>query len=379
MASANTLTNLTNIFYEAADIVARERVGSINAVTIDANAAGVAVGQSITSHVAPVATLGDITPGATAPDAGGEALGSVSLTINKLRRGQFQWTGEEVASVSGREAVIMRDQIAQRLRAFSAEISADINAAAKAAASRAYGVSGVTPFGTADDLSDLGAMHRILDDNGAPMSDRMYVGNGAVFQNLRSKHGILLKVNESGGNGLLQTGDIPAIEGFGMFQDRYVSAPVTVGSGASYVIDGTGNTAAGSTTLKLKTGTGTILAGDVITIGAFKYVVKTALTGGLVVINAPGLQAAAADGDAVTVNAAFTGNLAFHKSAILLAARTPLLPNGDAGVATFVTDPVTGLTYRFAHYYGYMQNHFELQLAWGVKAVKSEFIALNLG
>lgn len=109
--------------------------------------------------------------------------------------------------------------------------------------------------------------------------------------------------------------------------------------------------------------------------------VKTALTSTLVEINAPGLVAAVVDGDTVTVNAAYVGNVAFHKSAILLAARAPAMPVGGDGAADVldVTDPNTGITYQFALYRGYRQVHIEVGLAWGVKAIKSEFISVLKG
>lgn len=381
MASANTLTGLINNIEEAMDVVARERVGSISAVTLDPSADMAALNQPIRSHVAPAASTVSITPGSYAPDSGGQTVGYVDLTITKNKMVPLQWTGDEQMSVSGRYSSIVTDQFAQAFRALSNEVSADICSAAKLAASRAYGSPGTAPFNTANDLSDIANMARILDDNGAPDSDRHAVYNGAAWLNLRAKQGLIQKVNESGSDEMLRRGMVTQLEGFGMHQDRYVVGSTTVGTGTGYVIDGTGNTAAGSTVLKLKTGSGTILAGDVITIGNFKYMVKTALTSTLVEINAPGLQSAVTDGDTVTVNSAFTSNFALHRSAILLATRAPAMPLGGdtADDVLLVTDPVSGITYQVALYKGYRQVHMEVGLAWGVKAIKPEFIAVNQG
>lgn len=382
MGSANTLTNLIDPIHEAFDIVARERTGSLNAVTLSAKADQAALNQPIRAHIAPAASTSNITPGAYAPDDGGETVGYVDLNITKLQRTSFEWTGEEQLSVGDRFNPILVDQITQRIRAFANAMSADVATAVKTAASRAYGTAGTTPFNTANDLSDIAAMNRILDDNGAPSSDRNYVGNGAVFQNLRAKQGILIKVNESGSDTMLRTGQVLPLEGFNLWQDKFVPAPVTVGTGSSYVLNGTH--AAGLTTVTVKTGSGTILAGDVVTITsggvANSYVVATALSAGSFTINTPGLQVAGADGDTVTVVATHTKNFALHKSAIVLAARLPALPSGDnATDAVTVVDPNTGIAYRFAHYAGYMQNHYELQAAWGVKVVKPDYLAINLG
>lgn len=69
--------------------------------------------------------------------------------------------------------------------------------------------------------------------------------------------------------------------------------------GTGYLVNGAH--AIGSTSISLKTGTGPVIAGDVITIGTFRYLVTGALTGGIVTIGQPGLRAAAADNAAVTV------------------------------------------------------------------------------
>ena len=71
------------------------------------------------------------------------------------------------------------------------------------------------------------------------------------------------------------------------------------------------------------TGTGTILAGDVVTFAgdSNKYVVATAFSGGSFTINAPGLRAALADNTAITVGNTAAQNVAFDRNSILLATR----------------------------------------------------------
>jgi hypothetical protein len=66
-----------------------------------------------------------------------------------------------------------------------------------------------------------------------------------------------------------------------------------------------GARAINDTALPLKTGTGTIRAGETITIGSYKYLVTADLAGGSVTIASPGLRAAAADSATVTVNSPY--------------------------------------------------------------------------
>jgi hypothetical protein len=125
--------------------------------------------------------------------------------------------------------------------------------------------------------------------------------------NLKGKQSGLFRVNEAGTDELLRRGMIAQLMGFGLHDWAQVKAH-TPGTGASYLINGA--EAVGQTTITVDTGSGTIVAGDVVTFAgtAHKYIVKTALAAGDFVINNPGLLVAEADNDAVTVGAAYTAS-----------------------------------------------------------------------
>lgn len=135
-------------------------------------------------------------------------------------------------------------------------------------------------------------------------------------------------------------------------------------------------------------GTGTVLAGDVISFAGDtnKYLVASGdadvSNGGTITLVAPGLRKAIqAAATAITVSAASTRNMAFARSAIALATRAPALPEGGDSAAdrTIVTDPVSGLSFEISLYKQYRQIQYEIALAWGVAAVKKEHMALLLG
>ena len=222
-------------------------------------------------------------------------------------------------------------------------------------------------------------MRKILADNGAPMSDMQLVIDTTAGAKVRSL-AQLTKANEAGTTELRAQGTLLEIHGFQLRESAGVGQH-TPGTGASYVTNGA--LAVGATSIAVQTGTGTILAGDVISFAGDtnKYVVQTALSGGVVVIAAPGLRKAVATGTAVTVVSAFTANFAFSRSAIVLATRAPALPEeGDmAADRMLITDPRTGLTFEVAMYLQYRRVRYEVSLAYGWANIKPQHTALLLG
>jgi hypothetical protein len=376
----NTLTNLIPDAYKALDVVSRELVGFIPSVMRDPSADRVAIGQTFRSAAAPINSAGmDITPAMAIPAAAYQAILNKSFTIQKSRAFPFSWTGEDVAGLdAGPGALnIQQDQIAQAIRAAVNEVETDIATAAALGASRAYGTAGTTPFGT--NTGETAQIRKILDDNGAPGSERSLVGNTAMGAALRTLSQ-LTKVNEAGTAMTLRDGELLNLNGLSIKESAQV-VNTTAGTGANYLINEAGGYAIGATALTLDTGTGTILAGDVITIGNHKYVVATALAANVVTIAAPGLRAAVANNDAVTVNATSARNCAFSRNAILLGTRLPALPKeGDMAIdRTTIVDPRSGLAFEIAVYPGFRMVTYHISLAWGVSVIKPEHLALLLG
>lgn len=373
----NTLTSLIPDLYEALDVVSRELVGFIPAVTLDAGAARAAVGEVVRSPVAPAAAAEDVTPGQLPPDDGDQNIGNRTLVIAKSRAVPFRWTGEEQRGVNHGPgyAAIRRDQIAQAFRTLANEIESFVGGVAISGA-RAWGTAGTTPF--QNDLSDPAQVRKILADNGAPLSDMQMVIDTTAGAKVRSL-AQLTKANEAGTTALRAQGTLLELHGFQVRESAGVNSH-TAGTGAGYVTNGAA--AVGATTIAVQTGTGTIVAGDIISFGdGYNYVVATALSGGSLTIAAPGLMKAVASGAAVTVGASYTGNVGFSRSAIVLATRAPALPEeGDmADDRVMLTDPRSGLSFEVAMYKQYRRVRYETSIAWGASNIKPEHTALLLG
>lgn len=381
---ANTLTGLIPTLYEALNVVSREMVGFIPAVNRDSKAERAAVGQTVRVPLGESGALEDITPGATPASSGDTAPGYADITISKSKAAPIRWNGEEQKAVgsSGTYNQILSDQFADGMRKIVNAMEVDLAISAKTGASRAYGTAGTTPLGTAGDLSDLAGVARILDDNGAPVVNRQIVLNSAAIANLRGKQSVLFKVNEAGSSDMLRTGMTDQLQNMAV---RYSAgiATHTKGTGASYVTSG--STAAGVRDIALVTGTGTVLAGDVVTFAADannKFVIGTGVAApGTISLNRPGAIVTIATANAMTIGANYTGNFAFSRNALVLACRAPAVPEGGdmADDAMMITDPVTGLSFEVRVYRQYRQIKFEICMAWGTAVIKPEHIATLLG
>lgn len=373
---ANTLTGLIPDLYESLDVVSRELAGFIPSVTLDASAERAALNQAIRIPISPASAAEDVAPGQLPPDDGDQVIGNTPFTISKSRMVPFRWSGEEQKGINNGPGYsnIRRDQISQAMRTLVNEIETDLGKLA-CLSSRASGTAGTTPFAT--NLSDTAQARKILSDNGAPLSDLQCVidtTSGAALRTLAQ----LTKANEAGTTALRAQGTLLELHGFNIRESAGV-ATHTAGTGASYVTNGA--LAIGATVIPAQTGTGTILVGDVVTIGAFKYVVTSTLSGGSFTIGAPGLRAAVATGATITVASNFTANFAFSRSAIVLATRAPALPEeGDmADDRIMITDPRTGMAFEVSMYKQYRRVRYEIAAAWGCQNIKPAHTAIMLG
>ncbi len=384
----NTLTAILPVIYEALDVVSRELVGFIPAVTRNSSVELAALNQTITYPIVPAITTENITPGATPADSGDQTIGSGSMTISKSKAAPIRWTGEEQKSLTVGDKPqlrnVMRDQFSQAFRVLCNEVEADL-AALYAGASRAYGTAGTVPFGTAADLSDAAGVLKILDDNGAPRTDRHIVLGTTAMANVRGKQSVLFKVNEAGTEALLRQGIVGRLFGFDMHDSGQV--PTKAASAASGAFTNNAGYAVGATSIVLAgSGSGSFAAGDVITFAgdSNKYVVTTGGTAvsGTIAIAQPGLRASiAASVTAITAGGAYAANMAFSRNAIHLVTRAPAMPDGgdDADDVMELSDPVSGLGFQVALYRQYRRIKYEVGLAWGVEMVKPEHAAILLG
>lgn len=383
---ANTLTGLSPSLYQGFDIVSRELVGFIPSVTRNTSAERAALNQTITYPIAPSLTSSNITPSMIPTNPSDLTIGTGTLSISKAKEVEFAFVGEEYRQLSngGNWQTVQADLFAQALRTLVNEIEVDLCTAATAAASRGYGTAGTTPFGT--NTGETAQMKKILDDNGAPASERSLIINSTAGASLRTLTQ-LTKVNEAGTSMTLRDGMLLDLNGFMIKESAAILTP-TAGTASGATTNNAGY-AVGSTTFTLASaGTGTILAGDYITFAGDtnKYLVTSGdsdvSNGGSITIAAPGIRVAmSAATKAITVVGTSARNIGFTRSALHLVARAPALPaEGDAAVdSMMLVDPRSGLPFEIRVYLGNRKVQYKVGLAWGAHASKAEHIAALLG
>lgn len=382
---ANTLTNLTPDLYEALDVVSRELVGLIPSVSRDSSIERAALNQTVRSFVAPASSAASISPGQLPPNTGDQTIGNKTITISKAYQVPVRWNGEEQKGMNNGPGYnnILRDQFAQAMRTLCNTIEADL-ASLFYKASRGVGPAGTTLFDAAN-YKDIANVRKILVDNGAPTSDMSLVLNtvaGAAFRGNAQYYG----ANTAGSDSFLRQGELMNIHGMNVRESGQMVSQ-TAGTASSATTDNAGY-AVGDTVLTLASaGTGTIKAGDVITItgdaSGASYVVLSGDTdvsnGGTITLGAPGLRGTlSAATHAITVNSSTDKNMAFSRNAIHLVTRAPAVPaEGDtAEDSMIIQDPRSGLAFDVRMYKEYRQVHYEVSIAWGYEVIKPEHLAL---
>ena len=375
---ANTLTALAPLLFSAAQTVSAEPFGVVSGITTDFSDKGVAKGDNVIVPVAPVRAASDFTP-ANVSSSGSDAVASnVTVQITKSRKTDWHLTGEQIRSLDngGDSQEWIRQLVLQGMRTLRNEAEVDAAIAIKAGASRAFGTAGTTPF--ASDLSAMTNAYKILKDNGAPMADLQLAVDTSAGLNLRNL-GIVQQAYQAGSDEERRSGNLLKQFGFSITESAGIGLH-TKGTGASYVTSG--STAPKVTDIALVTGTGTVLAGDVVTFAADsanKYVVGTGVAApGTISLNRPGARVTIATANAMTVGNNYTANLAFERSAVVGVMRPPLIPANPTINQMLISDG-KGMTYLLLDISQYGQRTWELHLAWGFKAVQPEHIALVLG
>lgn len=313
--------------------------------------------------------------GVSAQDAKEE---SVNVTLNHLATVDIEFTAiQRATNVDDLNRLFLEPAavaLAEKINADGLGLYADIPYIG--------GTAGTTP----DGLDDFAAARKILNQHKVPLTQRRAVWDVEADAKFTTVDG-LVKVNEAGTARALREGEIGRVFGLDNYMSQAVKShnkgTLAAGGTSGKITVKTAVTGASQVTLDVTasangTLTGTLKAGDILTVGSKTYTVTedaTAETNEIVAKVYPAITAAA-DAE-VTVTANHTANLVFHENAFAFVTR-PL--SAPAGVESYVTS-YNGVTMRIVRGYDmqYKKEMLSMDILYGYKTMYPELAVRYLG
>lgn len=330
-------------------------------------------GSTVNVEIEPTMAAVDVTPSASQPANTETTWTTISVPLSYHKEVAFHLTDVQRIQIPGSPEERAIDKASATL---CDAIDASIMTMLDVGAGIATGSAGTAPFAT---LALAQQPITYLDAHKSPRMDRHVVMDAIANGSLKGL---------SQFTSLDYVPDLSNIREGAMAGNRNLGANWwmnqncprhTAGSGSAYEL--TADHAVGATTITVDTGSGTILAGDVVTFAgdtANKYVVATALSGGSFTIAAPGLKVALPNNNVVTVAATHTSNFAFQRDALVFVSRQ-FKPSAAAVAMEQVTDPMTGLTVRVEVTRQNKQDKWSIDAQWGGRVIESRSVVKIMG
>lgn len=376
-----TMTALLPSLYAAARAVSKERTGALDAIDLTFDSKQAAVGDTVKVPYAAANAVADFTPAAYAPLGTATTASAIDVTITASKKDSWSVSDEQEQSLmnGGNAQSWLQLRTANGMRVVRNAADAAVLSALNAGIARAVGTAGTNPF-----TSDTGVLvdaRRILVDIGAPMADPQCVLSGTHYDSIM-KQGIVQQANLAGSDQERRTGTLRPQSGFQLREDAFISSHTAGTGAASYQVTAT-TVAAGATTMVVKTGSGTIISGDIVTIGSsdtnmYGCVGGVTAAGDTLTINRPGLVTAKAANDYITLKAAYTPSYCFDRASVVGIWRPPKLKGDGSVITTQIITDEEGRAYLFVRSIQYGVTTYEIHAAYGFKVV-NEWVAAILG
>jgi hypothetical protein len=345
----------------------RESAGILGQVQRDFENLENEKGETINIGLSAPLAAATVTPAAVPTIPSDHVWQNRAISLSDWKKGNFYLTSREMAKVQSGNWI--PDQIQQAVRTVTNAMRTSVYTACKKF--DGYVKTAQSQFyNSTDNIANAVTARKILNMQLCPRMDRVaMICNDEEASALGLSQ--FLEAAKSGdqSNVAFREGFIGRVMGMEHHGEDTTDIPYvhTAGTGASYVLDGAH--AVGAVTLTLKTGSGTVLVNDIVKIGSHYYAVVTGCAAaGDIVIGAPGLRAAGADGATVTVqDASGTHDVqgyAFNPRGIVLAGRVPNV-EGSLGQHQIVRDPVTGIIVKLSRIPAYEAVIWEVSALWG--------------
>lgn len=307
---------------------------------------------------APVTAVA-VTPGGVHPnDTAAITPTKVPITLDQWYRAPFAFSDKQAAQL---DRGIVPMQIQEAVRGLVNAIESNVWLNYKKFYGYA-GVAGTTPF--ASDVSEYLAAEKIANDQLMPGDGRALLLDTAANANWK---------------GLRRTydrnfGDVGAEPMWSQLVPQHTAGTWT-NAGTT-----TGTNAAGQATVNLTGGTGSIVAGDIVTFAGADTQTYTVLTATgtaptTAITVSPNLKSAKSSTEVVTVKASHRANLLIHPNAIAFAMAPmqagAMIPGAGTTESTMV-DPDSGLALRLTYFRQFYQDEWSFDALWGSAVPRPE-------
>lgn len=387
MAVNNTLTSVIPTLFAQGLMALRSNLVMPRLVLNHYGAETRRKGETIQIPVPSVMTTAQVTPAAYAPDPQNIEPGTASIPLTSWYESAFALGEQEVAQIIDG---IVPIQLSAAMQALAFQINASIMGN-YIYVGNVVGTAGTTPFNSSPAVATQAGQQ--LTQALAPKADRKIVlSPGAWAQAVVLPQ--FAYALYAGDKNAVDEGIISRKFGFDWAEDQQVPYQTAGTLTGTVTVNGAQTAAAlpaTSQTISIATAATSSFApnpGDVITIAGvsqtFSVVSGSALgasTNGSFVI-APVLPANLAGGEAITLTASHTVNLAFHQQAFAFASR-PLVDDRlgihDPDLTHQVVDPVSGIAMRLILRPEYHRTRAAFDVLWGTAPVRPYLASRIMG
>jgi len=378
---SNVFTALEPRLFSAAKVVGRELTGFSAAADRSFNDKNVALGDTVKVPVAPALTASASSPSNVFPTGNDRTLTSRDLTLSNADEVSWHSTAEEERSLGngGNADDVFIQTVEQGVRTLTNLIEASLGVTADLACTQGQGTAGTDPF--ASNLDATANFKKVLDDLGAPAIDRSIVIGTTSGASIRKQLTAGMLVGADAQVGGVRSGEILNLNGFSIKESAGVATHVS-GTGTGYLVNGT--PALGDTSIPVDTGSGTILAGDMVSFDSATglYGVKTDFVATNMILQDPGLikqLTLPIDDDSITIEPSHTANIAMQRSALVSVVRPALQPIGGGIEQMTITDSQTGFSFLMLRVVQNGQVSYFMKVVYDSFAPNPEFLAKIIG
>jgi len=369
---ANTITNVVPKLVGL--MLPKLRANSVmpRLVNRDFDTLGAQPGSSIDVPIPPSITTSAVTANYIPPSTSDITLSTVNVPLSSWNEAPFYMTDKDLLEVEN-------DKLPGVVEAALASIIETIDSDILEAAQNGHGLADDQGGAVFNAIADVTTPQKLLNKNKVARGNRY-----CVFQEDAEANLLALEQFTSGDyvTGFpFESGDTSLTPKMGMawVMDQNVQTHTAGTDDGAYVTSG--EATVGTKDLALITGTGTILAGDTVTVGNYKYGVAVGTSGaGTITLNQPLLETIASGSTVVTVDASATniGNVAFHRDSVVFVSR-PFQASNAAIASQTISDPISGLSLRLEVTREHKRDRWSIDALYGTKVVRPEGVIKIIG